>query len=67
MGKSPEWVSAQSQVKKFRLYRQIDYDAALEGEMPDDAERRFKDVNVSGKDDRPYISQFCLFGTILLA
>src|ERR1039458_6150253 len=42
-GKSPDWVWAQSQVKKFRLYRQRDYDAALEGELLADAEQIGRD------------------------
>lgn len=46
-GKSPDVAWAQSQVKRFRLYRQRDYDAVLDGEMTDDAEQKFKEFNVS--------------------
>lgn len=49
--KSPEWVSAQSQVQKFRLFRQRYCDAVLKGESPADAERRYKDFNIVHKDD----------------
>jgi hypothetical protein len=58
-GKSPDWVWAQSQVKKFRLYRQRDYDAALEGELLADAERRARDFQTKAVNDDiqeiPYI------------
>ena len=51
--KSPEWVSAQSPVQKFRLFRQKDCDEALERELPADAEHRFKDSKVADQDDDP--------------
>jgi hypothetical protein len=49
--KSPEWVSALSQIQTFHLFRQRDCDAVLEEELPADAERRFKSSNVVNKND----------------